>query len=80
MWPKPTQDHPETDRGYVVVQRSRKHILYNTYTNPGYSYPPIDVDYLVRVYFEDKVALQNQVLDRVSLQSACGASKSITVL
>lgn len=62
VWPKPTRDHPDTDRGYVVLRNSREHIAYKDYMALGVSRLPVDVDYLVQLYFVDELTRHTQLL------------------
>ena len=62
VWPKPTRDHPETDRGYVVLRHSRKHVPYHEHMRAGTSRLPVDVDYMVQLYFVDELERQSHLL------------------
>lgn len=62
VWPKPTHDHPDTDRAYFVVCGSQEHVPRRDYLDTSRSWPPVDVKYLVRVYFTDDVRRHHQHL------------------
>lgn len=62
VWPKPTRTHPDTNRGYVVVRHSHAHVPYADYLQPGTTQLPVDVDYLVQLYFRDELLRQHQLL------------------
>lgn len=62
VWPKPTNKHPDTDRGYLVVRPVQQHVPYSAYVRPGETRAPVDIDYLVKVYFVDELTRHSHVL------------------
>ena len=62
VWPKPDAKHPDANRGYLVVKPGREHIAYADYMRLGESKRPVDVDYLVKIYFVDELMRHSQVL------------------
>lgn len=62
IWPKPTREHSDINRAYVVVAPSRKHVPYSTYMELGTSQLAPDVDYLVEIYFEADILRQHVLL------------------
>ena len=62
VWPKPTRVHANINRAYVVVVFSQKHVPYCKYMQLGKTQLPVDVDYLVKIYFESDVNRQHALL------------------
>lgn len=62
VWPKPTHVHPDTDRGYFVLCDTHQHVPRREYLDPRKQWPPVDVAYLVRVYFADEVRRHHALL------------------
>jgi len=51
VWPKPTNAHTSSDRGYFVVAPTREHVPYAEYMDSAHEQLPVDVAYLVEMYF-----------------------------
>ena len=62
VWPKPTRDHPSIDRGYFVLKNSHTQVPRRAYMNSRHSWPPVDIEYLVRIYFTDEVLRHHELL------------------
>lgn len=62
VWPKPTLQHPETERGYLLVARTRTEVPYVEYARPGRSRLPVDVARLVQLYLVNPLRAQHEAL------------------
>lgn len=62
--PKPTADHPGSDRAQMHLFGMAAPVALCEYVQPGRSWPPVDIDYLLRVYFTDELARHLDVLRR----------------